>query len=304
MKLSWTILSFVSIAGAAGAAVFSTNSFDKDTFVRALAPNSSYGSAGALTVSGTNATMNNPTNGAFDSFISFNAGAMVSNFNTALGTNNWVINGATLNITRNLAPGNSLFNSGNGAFQILWIANDTWTNGTGTPMAPGTNGVTYSEEPTYLNTNTDVNLGSFEFTGGTNMSFSLALAASFVTNMQAGREVGLFMTAIDPSVGFVFYSSRFAGNPSVLPNIVVSAAVQPSISDISVSGTDLVLSATNGVTGGTYYVLTSTNLTTPRSQWTTIQTNLLATNGDFTITVTNAANAGAPSPQFFILQTY
>src|SRR5580704_13871667 len=121
MKVLLIILSFISIAGAAGAAVFSTNSLDKDVFVRALAPTSGYGSAGALSVSGTNATMNNPTNGAYDSFISFNAGAMVSNFNAAFGTNNWVITSATLNVTRNLAPGNSIFNYGTGAFEIIWI---------------------------------------------------------------------------------------------------------------------------------------------------------------------------------------
>jgi hypothetical protein len=304
MKLILTTLSFVSLAAAASAAVFVTNSFDKDAFVRSLAPTYNYGGGGALSVSGSNPTTGNPTNGAFDSFISFNTAATVSTFNSTFGTSNWVITSATLNITRNQNPGSALFNSGNGSFEIRWIANDTWTNGSGTPMAPTTNGICYNQESSYLNTNTDTNIASFDFTGNVTMSIPLALPAPFVTNMQAGGEVGLFVTAINTNMALVFYSSRFAGNTSVLPNIVISAMAQPVISAINRSGTNLVLSATNGVAGGTYYVLTSTNLTAPPSQWTPVATNVLGAGGNFMMTVTSAANTNAPSPQFFILQTH
>jgi hypothetical protein len=308
MKLLLIILAFVSITVAAGAAVFVTNTpSDKDAFVRALAPTLNYGGAGALSVSGTNSTspLSGATNGAFDTFISFNTGAMVTSFNSTFGPNNWVITSATLNLTETAPQGNAIFNSGSGMFEVRWIANDTWVEGSGTPMTPTTNGITYNEEPSYLNSNTDTNLGAFDFlTANTNMSCPLALPASFVANMQAGGEVGLFMTAIDPGIGFVFYSRSFNGNPTVLPQLIVSATAQPGISAISLSGTDLVLSATNGVAGGTYYVLTSTNLAAPPGQWTPIETNVLAGSGDFTITVTNAASVDAPSPQFFVLQTY
>jgi hypothetical protein len=297
-----TILSFISIAGVANAAVFTTNGSDKGAFVRALAPNLNYGGGGALSVSGTNATTGNPTNGAFDTFISFNTAAMVSNFNSIFGPSNWVITSATINLTANLAPGNAVFNYGTGSFQIRWIANDTWIAGTGTPNAPTTNGITYSQESSYLNTNTDMNLGAFTFAGSAKLSCPLALPNAFVTNMQAGGEVGFFMTAIDPGLGYVFYSRNYAGNTNSLPYLVVSATAQPGISGISLSGTNLVLTATNGVAGGTYYVLTSTNLAAP-IQWTAILTNVLAASGNFAVTVTNAANSNAPSAQFFILET-
>lgn len=296
------ILLFTAIA--AKAAVFSTNVPDKDAFVRALAPESNYGGAGALSVSGTNAASGNPTNGAFDSFMSFNTAAMVTNFNSSLGTTNWVITSATLNLTENPAPGNSIFNYGTGLFEIRWIANDTWIEGTGNPMNPTTNGITYDEEPDYLNASTDVSLGQFYF-AGTNVFVPcpLALASKFVNNMQAGGEVGFFLTAIDPSVGFLFYSRNYAGNPAVLPHLVVSAAAPPVISGLTVSGANLVLSASNGVAGGTCRVLTSTNITAPLNEWTPMATNILAGNGNFTITLTNAANLNAACPQFFILQT-
>jgi len=170
-------------------------------------------------------------------------------------------------------------------------------------MTPTSNGVTYAQEPAYLNSNTDMNLGAFNF-NTTNLSCSLALPAAFVNNLAAGGEVGLFLTAIDPQIGFVFYSRQYAGLASTHPALVVSATAQPVLTGIAESGTNLVLSATNGVAGGTYYVLASTNLASPFNQWTPIVTNVLSAGGNFVMTVTNAAIINAPSPQFFILQTY
>jgi hypothetical protein len=124
--------------------------------------------------------------------------------------------------------------------------------------------------------------------------------------MQAGGEVGLFLTAIDPGIGFTFYSRQFAGLSSTHPALVVTAAprAQPGITAASLSGTNLFLSATNGVAGWVYYVLTSTNLAVPASRWTTIATNVLSSSGNFMITVTNGANTNAVAPQFFVLRTF
>jgi len=306
MKLILTILSFVAVVVTASAAMSVTINPDKDAFVRALAPTYNYGGGGALSVSGPNTTT--ATNGAIDSFISFNTAAMVTTFNSDFGANNWVITSAMLNLTINQAPGNAVFNSGSGMFGIRWIANDTWTEGTGTPMVPTMNGITYNEETTYLNPSLDTNLGAYTFTvGDTSLSCPLALPTSFVTNMEAGGEVGLFMTAIDPRVGFVFYSRQFSGLASTHPALVVTATLpppQPSITSVSLSGANLVLTAANGVAGGTYYVLTSTNAATPPVQWTPIMTNELASSGNFTITVPNAVNLTTPAPQFFTLLIY
>ena len=202
MKLILTLLAIVSISAPVHAAVFATNTPDKDAFVRLLAPALNYGAARAVTVSGTNATMDNPANGAFDTFMSFNTTATVAGFNSAFGSNNGVVTSATLNLTENPNPNNPLFNYGTGLFEIRWVANDTWVEGTGTPMSPTMNGVTYSEEPTYLKPWTDVNLGAFDFTGTSPFGCPLALAPAFVASVQAGGEVGLFMTAMDASAGF------------------------------------------------------------------------------------------------------
>jgi hypothetical protein len=76
---------------------------------------------------------------------------------------------------------------------------------------------------------------------------------------------------------------------------------QPQILGTSVSGTDLVITGSNGVAGGAYWVWASTNLTLPLAQWTPVATNVLGTDGGFTLTVTNAVNIACPQ-RFFILQ--
>jgi uncharacterized repeat protein (TIGR03803 family) len=88
-----------------------------------------------------------------------------------------------------------------------------------------------------------------------------------------------------------------------LDEVSVSSATpaQPGIASVSVAGTNLVLHATDGLSGQTYYVLMGTNLAQPISQWTPVATNVPAAVGEFSITATNAVNPNAPQ-RFFILQ--
>ena len=75
----------------------------------------------------------------------------------------------------------------------------------------------------------------------------------------------------------------------------------PALTGLSVSGGQIVLSASNGFVGGTYYLLTSTNLKAPLDQWLPISTNVLGASGPFTLTATNGFAFKLPS-QFFLLQ--
>jgi hypothetical protein len=304
MKFSLILWSSIIMAGSTRAAFF-TNSPDADAFVRAAATNSNYGAAGALSVSGANATNSSGVivNGAFDSFIRFNTAAMATNFNAVFGANNWAVSGARLVVTEIGAPPQTIFNRGKGAFEIRWIANTNWIEGTGTPMIPTTDGIVYTNETTLLNSNTDASLGVFTNAGVNAVdSFKLVLPAVFTGSLAAGGEVDLFLTAADLTIGFTMDSQNF-GTASARPFLIISAVPQPGISAVNLSGTNVVLAATNGVAGGTYYVLSSTNLALPLAQWTPVATNVPAGNGNFGITVTNAASAGAPAQHFFILQT-
>jgi hypothetical protein len=302
MKQLFTFLTFIVIAGPTRAAMF-TNSPDADAFVRSNAPAANYGGAGSLSVSGSSsynvATLQ--TNGIADSFIRFNTAAMVTSFNTLFGANNWVVTGAKLQVTEVGTPNNSLFDQGKGAFGIYWVADDNWIEGTGTPSTPTTDGIVFTNEPALL-TNTAY-LGTFTNTAANGtLLFPLALPAAFVSNAQAGGEVTLFLTAIDPQIGFTFNSRSF-GTVSARPFLEISAVPRPGITGISLSGTNVILAVTNGAAGGTYCALTSTNLSQPFSQWLPVATNVLSAGRNFSITATNAANAGAPWQQFFILQT-
>lgn len=83
---------------------------------------------------------------------------------------------------------------------------------------------------------------------------------------------------------------------------IQSTPPQPGISGFSVSGANLVLNATNGVSGLTYYVLTSTNVAVPLNQWLPVTTNILSASGNFTITVSNSFSPVIPQ-RFYILKT-
>ncbi|MDB6068652.1 MAG: hypothetical protein JWR26_4860 [Pedosphaera sp.] len=302
MKILSMLAALASFVESADAALF-TNSASADSFVRAAAPSLNYGGAGSLSVSGLSAVNGSGvTNGAFDSFIRFNTAAMVANFNALFGTNDWVINGATLRVVEIGAPANTLFNRGVGSFEIRWIANDAWTEGTGTPTAPTTNGICFTNEAALLNSSTDASLGIFTNAGiDTTLSFPPSLPTALVNDLGAGGEAGLYLTAVDAGIGFTMDSRSFVTN-SARAVLEISAVPRPGIAGIQAAGADLVLTATNGAVGGTYYVMSSTNLMLPLSQWLQASANVPVTNGNFSIIITNAASAVTNGEHFFILR--
>jgi uncharacterized repeat protein (TIGR03803 family) len=72
-------------------------------------------------------------------------------------------------------------------------------------------------------------------------------------------------------------------------------AVLPIITDLRLAGTDLVITAINGVAGRTYAIITSPDVTSPLSHWSPLATNVLSADGTFSITATNAVNPAATS---------
>jgi len=120
MKLFLTFFAAVIIASSSRAAFF-TNSASADSFVRSNAPTLNYGGAGSLSISGPIATNGSGVaNGASDSFIRFNTAAMVANFDSLFGANNWAVSSAKLRVTEMGAPPNAIFNRGIGGFEIRW----------------------------------------------------------------------------------------------------------------------------------------------------------------------------------------
>jgi hypothetical protein len=133
------------------------------------------------------------------------------------------------------------------------------------------------------------------------LSLPLALPAAFVNDLQAGGETGLYLTALDAGTGFTVDSRSF-GTVTARPFLEISAVPRPGIANLTQSGSDLVLAATNGLAGGTYQVLTSTNAAQPLNQWLPIATNVSSAGGTFSITLTNAAMGSGQ--QFFVLEAH
>jgi hypothetical protein len=297
MKFLLTFLALIAAANISRAALF-TNSISIDAFVRSNAPAANYGGAGAVTVSGSTATNASGTvNGVADTFIRFNTAALVTSLNSVFGPNNWVINGVTLRVVEMAAPGNTVFTRGKGAFEIRWISNDSWTEGTGMPNAPTTDGIAYNDEPLLL-TNT-VSLGIFTNAAANATDlFSVTLPPALTSDISAGGDVSLYLTAADTGIGFTFNSQNFT-TANQRPILIISAVAPPGTATITFSGTDIIISGTNGVAGQTNVVLASTNAIAPLNQWTPIATNIMTGTGPFSIT----NNAGASPQQFFLLQT-
>jgi hypothetical protein len=80
---------------------------------------------------------------------------------------------------------------------------------------------------------------------------------------------------------------------------VVSA--QPLISKLTLSGANVVLNNSGGISNRTYVLLSSTNVAQPLNQWIPISTNVVGSNGIFNLTVTNAVPPNSPR-EFYILQ--
>jgi hypothetical protein len=240
--MPWRWLAALAVAVSAQLACFgqTTNvsvTPAADAFVRSLAPADNYGAAGALSVSGAAAVNGSgQTNGLFDTLIRFPMSNVVATAAGAFGTNNWVVTGAALNLNEVAAPNNPIFDRGVGAFEIRWITNDVWGEGTGKPITPTMDGVACQDLSSVLNPALDESLGSFTNSGLDGpVSFTLPLAGGLVSNVLAGVDINLYLTAASDSVGFTFNSKDFTGTNS-WPVLTITAAAKPLVWITSIEG--------------------------------------------------------------------
>jgi hypothetical protein len=228
-----------------------------DAFVRSLAPGSNYGAAGALSVSGWAAVNGaGQQNGLFDSLIRFSMSNAAASLNGSFGSNGWVVTGATLVVTEVGAPNNAIFNRGVGALEIRWIGSGAWVEGTGTPNTPTADGVAYQDLPSVLTPAADVSLGQFTNSGVSGVvSFPLTLVEVLVSNIVAGSDLNLYLTAASASVGFTFDSRNFA-TPSAWPSLEITAVAKPLVRITSIErlGANQVALRFNTASNWTYVV--------------------------------------------------
>ena len=137
----------------------------------------------------------------------------------------------------------------------------------------------------------------FSLPANTVTNFTLIVTAPTAGN--ATNIVTVASSVVDPSL-----ANNTATNVTVITATIVPT-VPPHVSSFSLTGGNLVISATNGVNGGTYYLLGATNAALPLNQWKALATNVITAGSGtatFTFTGTNVISAGL-TQQFYILSS-
>jgi PEP-CTERM motif len=210
-----------------------------DAFVRSADPAGNNGGAGALEVSGLIATnASGVQQGQFDTFMRFDVSSEVAAFNSNFGTGNWALSSVALKLTEVAAPNNAVFNRGIGQFQVQWIANDSWIEGTGNPGATTTNGIVFNDEAnTTVLSDGEAQLGTFSNTGANGLrTYALGTPSSFINDITAGGLVSFYLDpTTNSTIGFNFDSRSF-GTASAQPFLVLTAVVVPEPATVGLVG--------------------------------------------------------------------
>jgi hypothetical protein len=227
------VLMFVSSNESTKSAVVWTGTAVADTFVTTgpandLA-NNNYGGAGALMISPSGAAK-----GEFQSFVRFDLSSAVSQFNSTYGVGQWSIASVQLSLGTNFGtagaqPNNPIFNTiAAGNFTVDWMANDSWSEGTGNPSVPTTDGITYNTLSSYLSVN-DASQGTFSWTAPGNVvtAWTLSPTAGLLNDIATGTGVSFRFFAADSSVNYLFNSRSF-GTAANRPSLIVTAVPEPA----------------------------------------------------------------------------
>ena len=194
-----------------------------------------YGGAGALSIAAPGLSR-----GEFQSVLQFDLSAARASFDSQFGAGQWSIQSITLSLTAS-APNNPIFNtSAAGLFGISWMQNNSWLEGTGTPAAPTTTGITFSSLPGFLSAG-DESLGTFSFAGGTNgtAAYSLGLTPGFSADVLAANVASFRLFAADSTVSYLFDSRNF-GTASARPLLSIVAVPEPGALCLLATGLGLV----------------------------------------------------------------
>lgn len=195
-----------------------------------------YGAAGNLALS----AVGKPQ-GEFQSVLRFDVSAAKAAFDAQYGAGLWSIQSVTLQLTANNPASNPIFNAqGAGQFQLSWMQNDTWVEGTGTPNAPTTDGISFNSlQSTFIGPN-DEAIGTFSFAGATSGSntYTLTLSSGFTADLLNGGLVSLRVYSADSNVSYLFNSRSFNQTAS-RPMLTIDAVPEPGSTVLALAGLSL-----------------------------------------------------------------
>ena len=247
-------------------------------------------------------------------FISAGTLALTNSASIASSTNINLANGALFDVSGTTSHAMTLGSgrriTGDGS------VNGSFTIANGATLAPGNNdlgSLSFSisltlnaGSKTILNVSHDSQTNNVVTVTGTLTCGGSIIVSNVDDPLQGGDAFQLFNTA------------GFAGNfttvalPALTPGLYwntstinvdgtirVAIETPPVIGNIGISGGNLVLTGSGGITNGTYYVLTTTNMALPLTNWTRLLTNQFDASGNFNLTNAMVTN----SPQnFYLLQ--
>lgn len=244
-----------------------------------------------------------------------NAGALVLTNNGSIATSPVITinSGATLDAAQRndatLAVGSGQRLTGGGA------VNGNAVLGDGAMLAPGSGvgTMTFNNNLTLgggsvtmmeINKSTATNdvaqvAGTVTYNGTlmiTNAGTNVFLAGDSFKLFNAAGYNGAFTNIVPaiPALNLAWDTNGLAGG---ILGVVAQPTPKPRISSVRWSGNNLVLSASNGVSGWPVRLLASTNVALPLTNWTIIASNLFDGGGNFSIT-----NAVGGAQQYYLLQ--
>ncbi|MBW8863540.1 MAG: autotransporter-associated beta strand repeat-containing protein [Verrucomicrobia bacterium] len=132
----------------------------------------------------------------------------------------------------------------------------------------------------------------------TNVSGTITNGQAFQLFAGTNGYTGTFGSITLPSAPGLTWTNTLTANGTITAGVVATTPVSPGHINITLSGSNVIISGTNGSSGQQYEVLSSTNLTLPLSNWVSIGTNMFP-GGNFT--ATNTYNPLAPQT-FYILR--
>jgi len=216
-------------------------------------------SGGAVGVQGASSTkMGGGSPLAANVTFKYGVGSTVDSLNATYGAGNWTISNVKLKLQYTLYANNTRFGGGAGTFDIYWVGNDSWVQGTSNPAyvtsaaALGNWSTSYAlvgsenyswSTASYTGTAADATTGLWvtDKSGGkqATISYGLALDSSLVNDIVSASaasdpSVSLYLMSTSSSLGLTI----FTGGGSVLPTLTfdVVAAPEPSSLALGLGG--------------------------------------------------------------------
>lgn len=251
--LAVSLLTAVSLPGAANAAFTVSTNANRDTYVSSGTSGANdlsvrnFGASGAMIISGPTAEQNRTQN----ALLGFDTAGIKTALDAQFGVGGWIVTDLDLGLNSNFhvlgsQPNNLAFNRiAAGDFGFEWLSNDGWVEGNGGGnggVVPPSTGITWNSLPAFLATTTRESVGSFTWNGlpppeNTNVraSWDLLLGAGIIDDIESGSLVSLLGTpASGSTVGYLFNTTT-QQNPAIL-YVTAEAVPEPTSTALIVAG--------------------------------------------------------------------